>query len=220
MSKINLKNIYPMRKAQGGISIAEHIGQEPEFLWQPDYYVHQLANLDEYDESLVIKLRLLSENQFYPNKSTLIEMTRVAFATIYCNFDLSSYPMDKQKCTFKLGSPTESNLHYHLHNTSKSHHNPRESYEACGFEVRTKFFDGNLIGNNDTFYLGFDVEVARILSPFLFKYYLPCGAIVLVSLISFIVPLTAIPGRIGLVVTQFLTLTNIFIHHMVNIFIV
>ena len=41
-------------------------------------------------------------------------------------------------------------------------------------------------------------------------------AIVVVSFISFLVPLTAIPGRIALVVTQFLTLTNMFIHQMVS----
>ena len=52
--------------------------------------------------------------------------------------------------------------------------------------------------------------------PFLYMYYLPCMAIVLVSQISFIIPLSSIPGRVALVVTQFLTLTNIFIHQTVG----
>ena len=41
-------------------------------------------------------------------------------------------------------------------------------------------------------------------------------AIVVVAQISFIIPMSAIPGRVALVVTQFLTLTNIFIHEMVR----
>ena len=45
-------------------------------------------------------------------------------------------------------------------------------------------------------------------------YYIPSILIVLVSEIGFVVPVTAIPGRIGLLVTQFLTLINLFIHQM------
>merc|ERR1712141_399098 len=63
-------------------------------------------------------------------------------------------------------------------------------------------------------FVGFDIKMDRILSPFLFKYYLPSFAIVTASSISFIIPLTAIPGRVAFMVTQFLTLTNLFIYQM------
>ena len=43
---------------------------------------------------------------------------------------------------------------------------------------------------------------------------------VLVSEIGFVVPITAIPGRVALLVTQFLTLVNLFIYQMVNLLIV
>ena len=69
---------------------------------------------------------------------------------------------------------------------------------------------------NGTCKCGFDVTLARMIQPYLFQYYFPSIAIVVVSQISFIIPLSAIPGRIGLIVTQFLTLTNIFIHQMVS----
>ena len=60
------------------------------------------------------------------------------------------------------------------------------------------------------------MKIDRILRPFIFRYYLPCAAIVMVSALSFIIPVAALPGRIGLAVTQFLTLTSIFIHQMVR----
>ena len=82
-------------------------------------------------------------------------------------------------------------------------------YEAAGFDVSIHF--GNLSNG-----IGFDMDIRRLILPYVFEYYLPSIAIVLVSFISFIVPLSSLPGRIGLIVTQFLTLTNIFIHQMVG----
>ena len=61
-----------------------------------------------------------------------------------------------------------------------------------------------------------EVNFNFMLPSFLLKYYAPCAAIVLVSEIGFIIPVTVIPGRVGLLVTQFLTLINIFIHQMVS----
>ena len=63
---------------------------------------------------------------------------------------------------------------------------------------------------------GFKIKLERIIQPYLLQYYIPCATIVLVSMISFLIPLTAIPGRVALVVTLFLTLTNIFTAEMVR----
>ena len=65
--------------------------------------------------------------------------------------------------------------------------------------------------------VGFNIQMFRGIQPFILEFYLPCIAIVLVSQISFVIPLTALPGRVALLVTQFLTLTNLFIHAMVKI---
>ena len=83
-------------------------------------------------------------------------------------------------------------------------------YKAHGFDVTISF-------HNESNEIGFDIELTRIVLPYILQYYLPCCCIVMVSFISFIVPLSALPGRVGLMVTQFLTLTNIFIHQMVSI---
>jgi hypothetical protein len=56
----------------------------------------------------------------------------------------------------------------------------------------------------------------RYSNPFILKYHLPCGCLVLISLMSYFIPPNAIPGRIALLVTVFLVLTNLFNNHQVN----
>ena len=61
------------------------------------------------------------------------------------------------------------------------------------------------------------IHLQRQWSKYVYQYYIPCITIVIATSFSFIIPLSAIPGRVALVVTQFLTLTNIFINQMVGI---
>ena len=48
---------------------------------------------------------------------------------------------------------------------------------------------------------GYDLKIKRIIRPFIYQYFLPCGSIVVAACLSFIVPISATPGRIALVVT-------------------
>ena len=65
--------------------------------------------------------------------------------------------------------------------------------------------------------VGFDIAMERILKPYIMEYYLPCVASILVSHIGFVIPVKSIPGRAALLVTQFLSLINLFIAGMVRI---
>ena len=55
----------------------------------------------------------------------------------------------------------------------------------------------------------------RQIQTYVYQCYIPCSASVLMSFSSFIIPVTAVPGRVAIIVTQFLTLTSFFIHQMV-----
>ena len=66
-------------------------------------------------------------------------------------------------------------------------------------------------------WVAFDITLKRKLRPFLMKYYLPSAAIVISSQISFIVPMTAIPGRSALLATLFLAQINMFTTQQVQI---
>ena len=59
------------------------------------------------------------------------------------------------------------------------------------------------------------LKLERCLLPYIMKYYLPCVAMVMVSFISFLLSLNSIPARVALLVTLFLTLTNILIAQQV-----
>merc|ERR1711963_24103 len=136
--------------------------------------------------------------------------------------DFSLFPFDSQTCAFlQFGSTQDLKI---ISNCGRIPAN--EKYKPDGFDVfllpigaycenlgEQKSSDQNpaQLLWTDT---GFNITLKRIIQPYLYQYYFPSIAIVIVSFISFIIPLSAIPGRIVLVVTQFLTLTNIFIHQM------
>ena len=121
------------------------------------------------------------------------------------------HPIDKQVCNFQLGSRS-SGVDFVLHDPDNKYHNTT-SYTVANFNMTIDFFDGEECTNGEL--IGLKIQMDRIIAPFVYEYYLPCVAIVLVSGISFVIPLTAIPGRVALLVTVFLTLTNLFIHQTV-----
>ena len=61
------------------------------------------------------------------------------------------------------------------------------------------------------------LKMERCLLPYIMKYYLPCVAMVIVSFISFLLALNSVPARVALLVTLFLTLTNILIAQQVRL---
>ena len=60
------------------------------------------------------------------------------------------------------------------------------------------------------------IELERRLLPFILKYYLPAMASAVVSLVNYLIPVDCMPARVSLLVTQFLTLTNILIYQQVG----
>ena len=139
------------------------------------------------------------------------EYYEILKVTSYCHFDFSTFPLDTQHCSF-LQMGTSDMI---LPRLFPSLNIENWYYRAGGFDIRIKPI-GAFEGNHTTEVIGFNVTLERIIHPYLYQYYFPCIAIVVVSHISLIIPISAIPGRITLAVTQFLTLTNIFIHFMVG----
>ena len=129
---------------------------------------------------------------------------------VFCSFDHSDYPMDEQQCNITFGSSSSGAI-FLLNETHRQQH-PSHTYQAANFHVTISLFDEKSFNNN----VGIKIEMRRITTSFILKYYIPCVAIVLVSAIGFVIPASAIPGRIALLVTQFLTLINLFIYQMVS----
>ena len=127
-------------------------------------------------------------------------------ATILCIFDFSTYPLDTQRCTFTQFGVIGMNI-----TLDRVGDQSEWNQKVSGFKVAIEN-----VGTNGNDSIGFDINLKRMVQPYLYQYYLPCFSIVVVSQVSFIIPLSAIPGRVALVATQFLTLTNIFIHQIAD----
>ena len=197
-------------------------------LWYPDLdmFTKDLEDWKSLYHPLLYQEVVVTKDAFLQHKLdprndniTSIHVWKDWVATIYCKFDFSSFPLDTQHCTFRQMGTSESILPL-LYPSLKIEN---WSYKASGFEITINLvenFKGNNVishPNKTTEEIGFNITLQRIIQPYLYQYYFPCIAIVVVSQISFIIPISAIPGRVALVVTQFLTLTNIFIHLMVNL---
>ena len=191
--------------------------------WIPDLHVEDRVSFKQEEEwnSMIsskialpdgIKQQIESAQIFNPNSDTLVKMRRELKVSVYCRFDLSTYPMDQQTCDLKLGSASKSVTFVLFDETGANHVDNK--YESDNFNISIEFFDGKL--NHGRNRIGMVIEMCRLQTSFIFMYYIPSISIVLVSLIGFVIPITAIPGRVGLLVTQFLTLTNLFIYQMVS----
>ena len=157
--------------------------------------------------------KLLLEDRFPTNATSVMAYSKWR-VKIFCDFLFSQYPFDEQDCAFKM---TTWGLNITLYNESHE----KDTKESGNFDVKqtAALFEttNNVIFQDIEQIVGISIKMKRQISAYIYRYYLPCAIIVVMSFFSFMIPLTALPGRIAIVVTQFLTLTSIFIHHIVSI---
>ena len=186
-----------------------------ENIWTPDLYILDSRSFKIKDEWASLK-RASALTTPIPGISmennVLIEVQYEIKSTVYCMFYPAAYPMDQQTCNVTFGSGSFEAI-FVLYDLRKDLKTPITS-KSPTFEIQISYFDNNERDGSNR--IGVNIKITRILRPFLLKYYVPCIAIVLLSALSFAIPVTAIPGRVGLLVTLFLTLTNLFIHQMVS----
>ena len=159
-------------------------------------------------------LKRASEVTFFPANSSVVWSKIYWRATVSCSFNFSNFPFDRQKCHVRMSLPFNWNLTLH----NNKFYTTR--YDADGFYISvhkfgpSKHYQEQLARYTTRF--GIVIDAKRQISKYGFQYCLPSITIVMASSVSFIIPVSKIPGRVALVVTQFLTLTNIFIHQMVH----
>ena len=194
--------------ANGGIIL----GPEATYkIWSPDIHIENRTyfKFDEEWKSLRSSKILTTGKE--------VELRYEMKFTVYCKFDHFRYPMDEQACPITIGSASKSAIFvlYPPPNGLEGSYHVENTYQADNFDVSVKFYDENMDNGRNT--IGMRLKLGRLQHSYIFMYYIPCTTIVLVSLIGFMVPLTAIPGRVCLLVTQFLTLINLLIYQMVKI---
>jgi gamma-aminobutyric acid receptor subunit alpha len=186
-----------------------------EYIWKPDLLIE---NLCEFKLHSVLEdlsgLAIGNGLALGLKNETVIWYEFSAKAVIYCNFDFLRYPMDNQQCNFTIGTtyPAKGTIIFTFHASSVFNFG-KATQNTDDFDLDIEDVNSNM-ENNTKF--GFTIKMSRKLQPFIMECYLPCIAIVIVSQISFLIPLDAVPGRVALLVTQFLTLTNINVHQQVS----
>jgi hypothetical protein len=191
------------------------------FIWKPDLWI---KNLFDFKIHGVLEptsgLSIVSEEYCDSKECTGTEIkrnTRITYnleaqATIYCNFNFFSYPMDKQECDFMMDGayPTKGVVNFIFKVGWFAVTNKNAILDDFGINVT--FNDGH----NQTGIHGL-IILQRSIFPYIIKYYLPCIAIIAMSSLSFVMSKEseAIVGRVALLVTKFLTLTNILIAQQV-----
>ena len=162
--------------------------------------------------------KLFEADNFLGNTSDVFVASQIEWGlTIRCDFNFSHFPFDQNVCNVKMRFE---NMNVKFADQKFMYFEDYVPMIVDGYIINIK----NLAPIKqkhpklDIYWsdIGFKISMKRQVGKYIYQYYLPCFAIVITSSFSFIIPLSALPGRVGLIVTLFLTLTNIFIVQMVR----
>ena len=176
-----------------------------EDLWLPDLEIYGLRS---FDTTSVLKPMA----SLKINKGKVLRYVVRVRTALSCQMDFHLYPFDSHECVFRAGS-------FYQHQdvvkcTSNFGHDPEHQRN-----LEYKIIITNLSSHEKTFeyigvnwaYCGFKILLERTLTQILFQVYFTSALLVIVTWASFILNPNNVPGRMGLLVTAFLTLINIFI---------
>ena len=192
-------------------------------IWTPLSYpdIKDVKEIIPINDPIISFLDLISgkaaniilSRDVFPHNATVARTAANWGIKFFCEFDFARYPFDHHFCNFEMANPA---LDVNVYETSSFGWKTPKQKEFGGYDVKQKVFSWHM---NTTLFpycvFGINNYLKRQLERYIFQYYLPCNVIVITSFFSLIIPLSAIPGRIALMVTQMLTLMSIFIHQMV-----
>ena len=191
-------------------------------IWKPDLWIKNLFDFKLHsileptggliiiDKESCKSLNCTKGIKLGKTNGTYIWYNMEARATIYCNFYFLKYPMDTQYCEFVMdGAYSYPNIVIFSMELGVFGLTNKNS-NTDNFNIEVTFKDNT----NQTGIHGV-IKLERRIFSFIIKYYLPCIAITTMSLISFLLSKEHIPVRVALLVTNFLTLTNILMAYQV-----
>ena len=178
-------------------------------LWLPNIYIYNLKTYKVIDV-----LNKLAGLWIGADKAVLY--SQATHITFICPMRFDKFPLDTQKCKFQVGSYSYDDTkmvfvtQHAGYQAPKTANNIALDYAISITPLRPEdsLFLGGSLGNFSL--AGFDMVLHRFVSTYIITYYLPSGLFVIVSWISFLIPMDVIPGRMALLVTLFLVLVNIF----------
>ena len=196
-----------------------------DIIWQPNAIKFNNA----YQQKLLYKPvtflhvvagdAISSDSKKYEANATFLYSQKDYTVGLRCPIDFSNFPMDTQTCRLQLTNEFIRELKILInvidHEAYESF--PTKKYVRDGFDIITAYDQNNATRNSsEVSYVEITLNMRRLLFPFISQYYAPSIAIVMISHVSFIIPPSSIPGRLGFVATLFLTMTNILIDSNVS----
>ena len=177
-------------------------------LWLPNILIYNLKTYKVMDVlSKLAGLWILGDYTVMYSEATHI--------TFICPMHFDKFPLDTQICKFQVGSYSYDDTQMTFQTLQARYNNKETNSIALDYSIQINslsakdsllMFDG--LGNFSL--AGFELVLQRYVSTYIITYYLPSGLFVIVSWISFLIPMDVIPGRMALLVTLFLVLVNIF----------
>ena len=180
--------------------------------------VKEIEQLYEYGPS--------SDHDFFYSRPPhgLIYVERLKI-TVYCPFEFNNFPFDVHQCNLSFGlsssgagafTLSQPNVKYGSIQTTSGTENIiiDSAYSPVPFDVEiTSMETYNESEYGFTFsYSGLTMNLRRSdLGLLLGGYFVPTAIFALLSLVSFAVDLQMVPGRLGLLVTLYLIMTNVYI---------
>ena len=155
-------------------------------------------------------------NVFFSGDFPIVQSMIRWSTTISCHFDFSNFPFDKNTCSFIFRFL---DMDVSLGRSKRSLEGLVGISDVDGFKIEVNQNSPRYEQFNDMSFTDVEliITIQRQAPKYIYQYYIPCITIVIASSFSFIIPLSAIPGRVAHIGTQFLTLTNIFMNQMVSI---
>ena len=182
-----------------------HSPQLLQYLWYPDLEIYEF---ERFGSKSILKE--MSDIQIFKDKS--IRYNARVDTKISCQMNFDSYPMDAHHCPFRIGS------YYGTDDTvtctsEYEYFEDRQRSLQYDIEIEPlpeKYRKWNIRKTHRFDTCGFNILINRMRTQIVFQVYLTSAMFVIVSWVSFIIRPEVVPGRIGLLVTIFLVLVNIF----------
>ena len=175
-----------------------------EQIWYPDL---EIEGIKEFKSQTITKH--MSNVQVYPTKHIRYGV-RVEI-TISCHMNFDKYPMDSQQCPFQVNSyfSTEQTA---ICTSEFTYNEQKQRNLQYSISIQSLPIEYQVLGvtANRFSACGFYISLKRKRTQIFFQVYLTSMLFVIVSWASFLINPDIVPGRMGLLVTIFLVLINIF----------
>ena len=179
-------------------------------LWIPDLEIYGMT---QFERKKILK----SMSSIQINIDKYVEYEGTVDITISCVMDFYRYPLDSHSCPFRTGSyySTEETVvcqsEFEYFSEQQRSLQYSINIDSLPNETRSHTFMNSAIFGNKTYSVcGFNILLKRNRVQMFFQFYFICILFVMASWTPFIINPSVIPGRMGVLITTFLCLINIF----------